>query len=218
VGYDLHISRALSWFDSEHYPIRPQEVIDLVRRSPDLAMRGTGDDEFAIDCDDWSLRYRDGELTAGNPPDGAVRRMLGLAADLDAWVTGDDGEVYEWDGVRMRTRERPDEEQPVDPLYLSRDGAIAAEEWMAVAAGQPDFRVDTTIEARLPSGVAWIPCPPVARWTGHPSGDPVWCFHDEDLVEVRCDDAATVRRMTELAARLGAEVLRWDGEPVRPAS
>jgi len=64
------------------------------------------------------------------------------------------------------------------------------------------------------TGVAWIPCPPVACWTGHPSGDPVWCFHDEDLVEVRGDDPDTVRRMTALAVGLGAEVLRWDGRRV----
>jgi hypothetical protein len=213
VGYDLHVTRALQWTDSECYPISAVEIEGLVGRSPDLTWRG--------DSVDWlgggSLRYRDGELSAREPPDGLVRRMLELAAALDAWVTGDDGEVYEWDGQAVRRRERADEELPPDPLYLARpDGdPIAADEWLAAAAAESDFRVGKRIQARLPSGTAWIPCPPVACWTGHPSGEPVWCFHDEDVVEVRSDDPDTVRRMAALAVRMGAEVLRWNGEPAR---
>ena len=109
--------------------------------------------------------------------------------------------------------------QSTDHLWKAFvEGLFSREQWLAVAAEQADFRIDTTIRATLPSGVAWIPCPPVACWTGHPSGEPVWCFHDDDLVEVRGDDPDTVRRMTEIAVRLGAEVLRWDGQPIRPVS
>ena len=215
MGYDLHITRALEWTDSEYYPIPEVEVVDLVEQSPDLALR-----DGVVHADGWSLRYSEGELSCPEPPEPVLRRLLELAAALDAWVTGDDGEVYEWDGTAVSTREREEKELPSDPLYLSRDGLdtdnpISNEEWLAAVGEQPDFTVGTTIEATLPSGVAWIPCPPVARWTGHPSGEPVWCFHDEDVVEVRGDDPDTVRRMTALAVVMGAEVLRWNGEPVR---
>jgi hypothetical protein len=200
VGYDVHITRALQWTDSEFFPIAAAEVADLVGRMSDLG-----------------LRYNDGAISAKEPSDPVIHRMLELAAELDAWVTGDDGEVYERDGGGVCRRERDEEDLPGDPLYLSRDGLdpISADEWLAAAVEQADFRIDTTIKAKLPSGIAWIPCPPVASWTGHPSGEPVWCFHDEDLVEIRADDPDTVRRMTALAVRMGAEVLRWDGQPAQ---
>lgn len=223
MGYDLHITRALQWVDSDYYPISAQEVIELADRSPDLAVDdGAKDGEIWLVWldQDWPLRYRDGGVSAKNPPDPLVRRMIELAAEWDAWVIGEEGEVYDWDGSEIRTRERDDEDLSVDPLYLSRDGLdpdnpISNEEWLAAAAEQPDFRVGTTIEAMLPSGAARIPCPAVACWTGHPSGEPVWCFHDEDVVEVRGDDPDTVRRMMALAATMSAELLRWNGEPAR---
>jgi hypothetical protein len=220
VGYDLHISRALQWTDSGFFPIPASDVVSLVELSADLTLRDEAEGGLTVDCLGWSLRYAEGELSAKQPPDPVLRRMLDLAAELDAWVTGDDGEVYERDGGSgVRRRERDEEDLPGDPLYLSRDDLdadpISNEEWLAAAGEQADFRIDTTIRAKLPSGVAWIPCPPVACWTGHPSGDPVWCFHDEDLVEVRGDDPDTVRRMTALAVGMGAEVLRWDGQPAR---
>jgi hypothetical protein len=184
-------------------------------------VRGDDDGDFFVDCLDggWALRYSEGEVSAKEPSDRVIHRMLELATELDAWVIGDNGEVFARDGDGVRTWEWDEADLPGDPLYLSRDeldpDPISSEEWLAVVAEQADFRINTTIEAKLPSGMARIPCPPVACWTGHPSGEPVWCFHDEDLVEVRGDDPDTVRRMTALAVAMGAEVLRWDGQPAR---
>ena len=64
----------------------------------------------------------------------------------------------------------------------------------------------TSIEAELPSGLSMIACPPVACWTGHPSGRPVPFFHDVDLIEVADADELTEGRMAELAAALSARV------------
>jgi hypothetical protein len=234
VGYEVHISRAVFWPDSERFPILADEFIELVGRSSDLAFRGSDGEEasgpfmsdyFSVDWrsggeETWWLLYSHGQIQTKHPPDPVIRQMLELAAELDAWVIGDDCDVYEWDGNEVRIRQPTLDEvarDPGEPIYITRGSAnsglnganpISPEEWLVVAAEQPDFRVDTTIEARLPSGVKRIPCPPVACWTGHPSGRVVRCFHDRDLVEVRVDDPATVRRMTEIAGELGAAVLR----------
>jgi hypothetical protein len=80
-------------------------------------------------------------------------------------------------------------------------------------AAQPDFATMTRIETTLPSSVRWIPCPPVAGWTGHPSGRPMPFFLDRDVIEVRHADRPTVRRMATLAASLAAKVLDDEDQP-----
>ena len=58
-------------------------------------------DCVASDGDDW-LMFDGGEIRTKHPRPGPVGRMTDWAARLDAWVIGDDGEVYEWDGERGR--------------------------------------------------------------------------------------------------------------------
>ena len=68
------------------------------------------------------------------------------------------------------------------------------------------------VEARLPSGRTWIPCPQVAYWAGHPSGRPVPFLFDRDHIETT-RDPATLARLRELAPLLDARVLDDDLEP-----
>ena len=84
---------------------------------------------------------------------------------------------------------------------------------MTELAAQPDFTTMTRIEATLPSGVRWITCPPVACWTGHPSGRVTPFFLDRDVIEVRQADGPTVQRTTALAASLGARVVDDEDQP-----
>jgi hypothetical protein len=227
VGYDLHISRAIRWVDSEWFPINRAEVMGLIQRHDDLALpdgypdTGSGGFDFSCRPDDW-LWFTDGEIKTKNPVPGLIRRMVDLAAELDAWLTGDDGEVYTWDGREIVQRYRRPDEYQVEGCIITRasgtvyswEAPILPDAWMALAQAQPDFDIGTRIEALLPSGPSWIICPPVAHWMGHPAGIPLPFLPFQDVVMVRDRDPATVRRASQLAATLGARVTDENDEPL----
>jgi hypothetical protein len=219
-------------FDSERYPILGAEVDDLVRDEPDLTVPPDAprrpdlcyiDWGVATSHGDFCLLFRAGRLSCTHPEPERVRRMTELAVRLDAWVIGDDGEVYEWDGIRIVVRQRDLEAFVSYRRYITRGtysagrnahAPIRLDEWAALVAAQPDFTTMTRIEAILPSGIRWIACPPVACWTGHPSGRPMPFFVDRDVIEVRYADEPTVRRMAALAVSLGATVVDDEDRPV----
>ena len=200
----------------------------MVRREPDLRFPYP---DGPTDLDDFYLEWlpEDGEpewlhfyrrqISRKHPDDALKARMLTMAAELDAWVEGDDCEIYEWDGERIVNRDRGVAAFGPAPMDITRgrafspDHPITYDEWMAAAGRQADFRIDTTIEARVPSGTKWIPCPPVVCWTGHPSGRLVRLFHGDDVVEVEVPDQHTARRMAAVAEQLGANVVTWRDEP-----
>jgi hypothetical protein len=231
VGYDLHITRAFVSYDSERYPILGTEVDDLARDEPDLTIPPDAPrrpnfcyinwESDASDGYDY-LRFDAGRLTTKNPRPELVRRMTELAARLDAWTLGDNGEVYEWDGDRVVDRQRGPEAFAWHARYITRGtwssgmnghAPIRPDEWAELVADQPDFATMTRIETTLPSGVRWISCPPVACWMGHPSARPMPFFFDVDVIQVRHADGPTVRRMTALAASLAAKVLDDENQP-----
>jgi hypothetical protein len=231
MGYDLHISRAISWVDSAWFPITDTEILGLIQRHDDLLLSppdGYSDlnDAGSVDLyfwclpDDWLL-FSGGEIRTKNPRPELVQRMVQLAADLDAWLTGDDGEVYTWDGRQVVHRARGPLEYRTERCIITRatettmswEAPIARDEWLALAAAQPDFEIGTSIEALLPSGSAWIACPPVAHWMDHPSGKPVPFLHDRDEVTAN-RDSATIRRAGVLATVLGARVIDENYRPL----
>jgi hypothetical protein len=228
VGYDLHITRAFMSFDSGRYPILGTEIDELVSTEADLVIPPDAPrrPEFCYltwpaDGDDWLL-FDAGRLRTTHPRPPLLRRMTELAARLDAWVIGDDGEVYEWDGERVADRQRGPEAFAGNRRYLTRGtcssglnahAPIGPDEWAQFVATQPDFATMTRIEAVLPSGVRWISCPPVACWMGHPSGRPVPFFHDRDVIEVRHADGPTTSRMLTLAPALAARAVDDEDRP-----
>jgi hypothetical protein len=224
LGYDLHITRALFWPHAERYPIRADEVMALVEREADLVL----DDQNAFDAaqffvrvgaEDW-LEFWRGRLSTKNPEDALVRRMVEIGRLLDAWVTGDDDEIYDWNGeVTVR---QPSESELGKPAYqlvgavdspAGRRVPIAEQAWLDAVSAQPDFTIMPQVEALLPSGLRWIPSPPVAHWTGHPSGRPVPFFFDEDHIEVEIDPA-TLEPLRRLASLLDADILNNHLNPV----
>jgi hypothetical protein len=232
MGYDLHITRAFVSSESERFPILGSEVDELVRGEPDLMIPPDAPRrvDFCFVC--WTadasdrghyLLFQAGRLSIKNPEPGFQRRMIELAARLDAWVIGEHAEVYEWDGDRVVERQRGPEAFAGRRRFITRGtwlgglnghAPIRPDEWAALVAAQPDFTMMTSIEARLPSGVRPIPCPAVACWTGHPSGRPVPFFFDEDVIEVGHADKPTERRMAKLAAALAAKTVDDDDQPV----
>src|SRR5690554_771364 len=77
---------------------------------------------------------------------------------------------------------------------------IAASEWHDVVNNDPDLRL-----ARYNG-------PHFAIWDAHPEIDEAWLDWDAGNITTKNPDRALLRKMTELAARLDAQVLGDDGE------
>jgi hypothetical protein len=101
VGYELHITRAENWFDSEQDPIPADEWLAYFKRDPELTIdpRGNGP-YFAL----W-LKHRvggdyawfdwfKGAVSTKHPDRKILGKMLEIAKRLGAKVQGDEGEAY----------------------------------------------------------------------------------------------------------------------------
>ncbi|WP_238010696.1 hypothetical protein KZZ52_39410 [Dactylosporangium sp. AC04546] len=186
MGYDIFITRDLEWYHAARCPIGLAEwraaVAGLRWYPPDCAELPDG----------TALWYHAGAVSAKHPSDAAIAAMLSLAAELDAWVVGEELEVYTPDGPV---------EVPLAPGH--RLAPVRAADWPAVALRRPGFTLSERVPARLPSGVRWVACPPVVLWSAS-----VPFHHDpgDGSVELRTDDPAAVRAAAELAADLGASL------------
>jgi hypothetical protein len=214
LGYEVRITRAIPGFYCERFPIAAAEVLDLVQQAPDLDVPTNptpASEVFIITVgeDDWLL-FSQGKLQTKHPGDPLIRRMLDLAARLGAWVLGDDDHIYAEADGRIVGRAAVLADLPYPTWYVTRHDDIGAVEWAGVVGTQSDFAWWDRVEARLPAGLTWIDCPPVACWTGHPAGKPIPFFLDEFSygIEVFQPDAATLARMQELAPLLTAVVAR----------
>ncbi|RSM54881.1 hypothetical protein DMB66_36605 [Actinoplanes sp. ATCC 53533] len=196
------------------FPLQAAEVLDLVHRAPDLDVPTApkpSSEIFPVTVgeDDWLL-FSDGELRTKHPGEPLIRRMLALAATLDAWVLGDDDHIYAEERGEIVVRSAVLADLPYPTYFIARSGKIGAAEWAGVIGTQSDFGWWDRVEARVPSGFTWFSCPPVACWAGHPSGKPIPFFLDEyeQGIEVFQPDAATLARMRALAQLLDAAVVR----------
>ena len=111
MGYDLHITKAEDWTEAGSQPISDAEVKQLVASDQTLAVSttdyydrdgGEGETE-RIPAILWTTHpdeevafwFQDGEITAKNPDDATIIKMLEMAERLQAQLLGDDGEVYQ---------------------------------------------------------------------------------------------------------------------------
>lgn len=116
MGYDVHITRASSWLDSEELPITLEEWLSYIKN--DAEMRR--DDQATAFVDGkpvltyenpgltvwtaWSenepdgnmawFDYRDGRIIVKNPDEEILDKMKQIAVALDAKVIGDEDEEY----------------------------------------------------------------------------------------------------------------------------
>ena len=110
MGYDLHITKAEDWLEASSQPISADELTQLIASDPDLVFSSTGFYERTTEAGGterihpilWTahleavpLWFQDGEITAKNPDDFTIVKMLEIAERLHARVLGDDGEIYE---------------------------------------------------------------------------------------------------------------------------
>jgi hypothetical protein len=113
VGYDVHITRATEWFESEDTPITFEEWTAFVKSDPSMRLDGFA--EAAV----GGLRYEspglavwtaysghgkkgnmawfdhdEGRITVKNPDEEILGKMRAIAKKLGARVVGDEGEEY----------------------------------------------------------------------------------------------------------------------------
>jgi hypothetical protein len=123
MGYDVHITRADTWTDSEEAPIAGDEWKAFVDAAQDLEWaheRPWANMEVDLvvwtavpDGSEWlALLY--GNIESKNPGEPFRARMYEIAAALSARVQGDDGELYGPDGQPL-----PDNQQ----TYLIAEAA-----------------------------------------------------------------------------------------------
>src|SRR5262245_9582193 len=98
MGYDLHITRKANWFDEEGPVITEAEWRALIEADPELSLDTEtrcimADGEYVFAA--WNgeaglLSYYKGEITAKNPEEALIMKMVRIAHQLGAQVLGDD--------------------------------------------------------------------------------------------------------------------------------
>jgi hypothetical protein len=100
MGWEVHLTRAANWSDSDQHPITAEEWLAVVATDPELSIDTTNGPYFAV----WSgpssypdggwFDWADGCVSTKHPDQAILGKLLQLAARLGAVVQGDDGEVY----------------------------------------------------------------------------------------------------------------------------
>ena len=117
MGYDIHITRAAEWTESEAAPITLDEWKAYVETDPEMRMDNfaettntAGETPLRYENEGvavWTaysgheeggnmgwFDYRDGRVVVKNPDDEILAKMKRIAEALGASVMGDDGESY----------------------------------------------------------------------------------------------------------------------------
>jgi hypothetical protein len=97
MGYEVHITRARRWTESETNPIRFEEWLAVVASDPELQkddVNGPHDFLWLAADGPRPLWWRRGKVYTKNPDRLTILKMLDIAARLGARVQGDEGESY----------------------------------------------------------------------------------------------------------------------------
>jgi hypothetical protein len=125
VGYDVHITRAEEWFDSEASPITLEEWVAYAEADPDLRRNPVNGEAFYdlhVGGDETWLDWFEGAILTKNPPKHVLAKMVQIADVFGANVQGDEGERYGLDG-----RVIPDENWDAEgrPRHRQRRGLLS---------------------------------------------------------------------------------------------
>ncbi len=115
MGYDLHITRADDWCESEENAITLDEWLSYVATDQELHLQTHAEVQTptgTLSCDNeglaiWSgtqtggadpeniwFDYRRGRIVVTNPEEHVIAKMIRVADQLKAKVIGDEGEQY----------------------------------------------------------------------------------------------------------------------------
>lgn len=126
MGYELHITRAQDWTESDSVPITLYEWQSLIAADPEMQIEGVAE----VATPEGTLRYeneglavwkkysghnvggnkawfdfRDGEIVVKNPDEEIIQKMVEIAARLHANVQGDEGERYPQESSQSASNE-----------------------------------------------------------------------------------------------------------------
>jgi hypothetical protein len=115
MGYDVHITRAPDWSDSESAPITLDEWLAYVASDPEMRLAGLAEarspkgEVIRIEGKGLSvwvawpgegrgeghawMDHRGGRIVAKNPDSAVLTKMCSIAEQLGARVQGDEGEI-----------------------------------------------------------------------------------------------------------------------------
>jgi hypothetical protein len=102
MGWEIHITRAENWAESEHNPIRSQEWLALVEADPELTIDPQGNGPYftlwlahLVEGEHPWFDWSEGTINTKYPDRQTLAKALQIARHFGAQVQGDDGEVYE---------------------------------------------------------------------------------------------------------------------------
>lgn len=115
MGYDLHITRNVFWADEQDHAktISLEEWLNYIKNDPELELSeeywikvpgSETDSHPAPGYCKWKnhptgfepyFLYWRGSIDEKNPDEFTIRKMIAIANQLNAYVQGDDGEIYD---------------------------------------------------------------------------------------------------------------------------
>lgn len=110
MGYELYITRAEFFWETEENPIAEEEWLAVARADSDLQLDTTSYLDYRVSTGEvkrvhpWMLKghpdrspfwFRNGAIFTTNPDNHTLAKMIALAKNLNAQVIGEEGEVYE---------------------------------------------------------------------------------------------------------------------------
>ena len=145
MGYNVHITRADDWTESEARPITVREWLDYVERDSEMRHDGFAEAPYSggvlrhesegiavwtaysgheVNGNMAWFNYHPGEIVVKNPDGEILGKMIRVAAELGATVQGDDGESYD---------ETPDATENSTTIPPSPSGGRSVPGWAIVA-------------------------------------------------------------------------------------
>jgi hypothetical protein len=100
-----------------------------------------------------------------------------------------------------------------DEWYLDDSNPIQLEEWVGLVASDPELESMPVLKAELPDGrEVKRESPGLALWSGNEFVDVVALEHRNGSIAVKYPDDQALRKMAEIAEKLGARVQGEEGE------
>jgi hypothetical protein len=100
MSYEFHVTRADHWASNEGQEILAEEWLALIKADPELVLVPENGKYFVVwrgttkYSETW-FNWFSGNIATENPDKATFRKMLEIAARLNAHIQGDEGELYD---------------------------------------------------------------------------------------------------------------------------
>jgi hypothetical protein len=101
MGWEIHITRAEHWTDSDQHPITPREWLALVEADPELTIDPRGNGPYfalwlshRVNGDHPWFDWSEGAINTKHPDRNTLSKAIEIARHFRGRVQGDDGEEY----------------------------------------------------------------------------------------------------------------------------